>query len=86
MIALSAAGRARFERFPDVLADDLFLDSLFSARSASVLTSVTTEVETPRRTARPRRRLTRVRRGNVALRAGCRQRRPACARPAAPAG
>ena len=31
MIALSAAGRARFEQFPDVLADDLFLDSLFSA-------------------------------------------------------
>ncbi|MDQ0371976.1 glycosyltransferase [Cellulomonas humilata] len=70
MIALSAAGRARFEQFPDVLADDLFLDSLFSATERVVLTSVTTEVETPRRTRDLVARLTRVRRGNVALRKG----------------
>ena len=70
MIALSAAGRARFEQFPDVLADDLFLDSLFSAAERVVLTSVTTEVETPRRTRDLVARLTRVRRGNVALREG----------------
>ncbi|KQY42914.1 glycosyltransferase [Cellulomonas sp. Root137] len=69
MIALSAAGRARFDRFPDVLADDLFLDSLFSAQERVVLDSVTTEVETPRRTGDLVKRLTRVRRGNVALRA-----------------
>jgi glycosyltransferase involved in cell wall biosynthesis len=70
MIALSAAGRARFEQFPDVLADDLFLDSLFSATERVVLTSVTTEVETPRRTRDLVARLTRVRRGNAALREG----------------
>lgn len=69
MIALSAAGRARFAQFPDVLADDLFLDSLFSDEERVVLTSVTTEVETPRRTRDLVRRLTRVRRGNAALRA-----------------
>ena len=70
MVALSAAGRARFEQFPDVLADDLFLDSLFSATERVVLTSVTTDVETPRRTHDLVARLTRVRRGNAALREG----------------
>ena len=79
MIALSAAGRARFEQFPDVLADDLFLDSLFSADERVVLTSVTTDVETPRRTRDLVARLTRVRRGNVALREG--QRRGARVQP-----
>ena len=69
MIALSESGRARFTRFPDVLADDLFLDSLFAESERVVLTSVRTEVETPRRTRDLVRRLTRVRRGNAALRA-----------------
>lgn len=69
MIALSAAGRSRFARFPDLLADDLFLDSLFSAQERVVVRSVATEVETPRRTRDLVARLTRVRRGNVALRA-----------------
>lgn len=69
MIALSAAGRARFAQFPDLQADDLFLDSLFSAQERVVVRSVATEVETPRRTRDLVARLTRVRRGNVALRA-----------------
>ena len=69
MIALSEAGRARFERFPDVVADDLFLDSLFSADERVVVAGVHTLVETPRRTRDLVRRLTRVRRGNAALRA-----------------
>ncbi len=69
MIALSAEGRARFEEFPDVVADDLFLDSLFSDRERVVLTSVAAAVETPRRTSDLLRRLTRVRRANAALRA-----------------
>ncbi|MFI2753382.1 glycosyltransferase [Cellulomonas sp. P22] len=69
MIALSEAGRARFTHFPDVLADDLFLDSLFTASERVVVTSVSTEVETPRRTRDLVRRLTRVRRGNAALHA-----------------
>lgn len=69
MIALSAAGRARFDRFPSLLADDLYLDSLFAADERVVVTSVRTRVETPRRTRDLVRRLTRVRRGNTALRA-----------------
>lgn len=70
MIAVSEAGRARFDRFPAVLADDLFLDSLFGADERVVVTSVRTTVETPRRTRDLLRRLTRVRRANAALRAG----------------
>lgn len=69
MIAVSRAGRDRFDRFPDVLADDLFLDSLFAADERVVVASVRTTVETPRRTSDLVRRLTRVRRGNAALRA-----------------
>lgn len=68
MIALSAEGRARFDRFPDVLADDLFLDSLFTDDERVVVAGVHTEVQTPRRTRDLVRRLTRVRRGNAALR------------------
>lgn len=70
LIALSERGRARFTTFPDVLADDLFLDSLFTESERVVVTAVRTEVETPRRTRDLVRRLTRVRRGNAALRAG----------------
>ena len=69
MIALSERGRARFTRFPDVLADDLFVDSLFVESERVVVTSVRTQVETPRSTRDLVRRLTRVRRGNAALRA-----------------
>ncbi|MCB2177403.1 MAG: glycosyltransferase [Actinomycetales bacterium] len=69
MIALSPDGRARFDRFPDVLADDLFLDSLFTDDERVVVASVRTAVQTPRRTGDLVRRLTRVRRGNAALRA-----------------
>ncbi|WP_426594489.1 glycosyltransferase [Cellulomonas sp. McL0617] len=68
MIALSDEGRARFDRFPEILADDLFLDSLFSAGERIIVTSVHTDVETPRHTTDLLRRLTRVRRGNAALR------------------
>lgn len=69
MIAVSAEGRTRFDRFPDVLADDLFLDSLFTEDERIVVTSVETAVQTPRRTRDLLRRLTRVRRANNALRA-----------------
>lgn len=69
MIALSERGRARFTHFPDVLADDLFVDSLFAESERVVVTSVRTQVETPRSTRDLVRRLTRVRRGNAALRA-----------------
>ncbi|MEE6257785.1 glycosyltransferase [Plantactinospora sonchi] len=76
-IALSAAGRARFGRFPDVVADDLFLDSQFTDAEKREVTSVATVVATPRRTVDLLRRLGRVRAGNATLRAGDDQVRPA---------
>lgn len=68
-VALSQTGRARFGQFPDVVADDLFLDSLFSAAEKTQVDAVTSTVATPRRTRDLVRRLVRVRRGNAALRA-----------------
>lgn len=67
VIALSIRGRDRFDRFPDVIADDLFLDSIFDD-SEKVRLDVTVEVGTPRRTGQLIRRLSRVRRGNATLR------------------
>jgi glycosyltransferase involved in cell wall biosynthesis len=69
VIALSAEGRGRFGDFPDVVADDLFLDSLFAEAEKREAASVTTVIAAPRRTAELVRRLTRVRRGNASLRA-----------------
>lgn len=69
MIALSEAGRARFERFPDAVADDLFLDSLFSPDEKQCVAEVATTVEAPRHTRDLLNRLRRVRRGNTAMRA-----------------
>jgi hypothetical protein len=69
VIALSEAGRRRFDTFPDVMADDLFLDSLFGPHERSVVSSVHIAVDTPTRTRDLVRRLTRVRSGNTSLRA-----------------
>ncbi|MFI7544403.1 glycosyltransferase [Actinoplanes sp. NPDC049599] len=69
VIALSAAGRARFERFPELVADDLFLDSLFTAAEKRHVTSYAARVATPRRTGDLVRRLVRVRGGNARMRA-----------------
>lgn len=68
LIAISERGRARFGQFPDVLADDLFLDALFTAEERVIVNSVSTIVEAPLRTWDLVGRLTRVRRGNSALR------------------
>lgn len=68
MIGLSEAGRSRFKRFPDMVADDLFLDSLFSPDEKRHVDSVATTIATPRRTADLVRRLVRVRRGNLSMR------------------
>ncbi|MDW5323440.1 glycosyltransferase family 2 protein [Plantactinospora sp. KLBMP9567] len=68
-IALSATGRARFGRFPDVVADDLFLDGQFTEAEKREVAGVATVVATPRRTADLLRRLGRVRAGNASLRA-----------------
>ncbi|GAB7043512.1 MULTISPECIES: glycosyltransferase family 2 protein [Catenuloplanes] len=69
VIALSATGRSRFGEFPAVMADDLFLDSLFGADERVVVDEAAAEVATPRRTADLLARLRRVRSGNTALRA-----------------
>ena len=68
-IALSAEARHRFDAFPDMVADDLFLDSLFSAAEKVQVDDSLTTVAAPMRTRDLVRRLVRVRRGNAAMRA-----------------
>ncbi|MGW0023009.1 glycosyltransferase [Rhodococcus sp. NPDC003383] len=69
LIALSAEGRRRFDRFPDMVADDLFLDSQFTPQEKREVDGVSTVVEVPLHTRDLVRRLVRVRRGNASLRA-----------------
>ena len=68
-ISLNGAGRARFGPFPEVIADDLFLDSVYGPAEKREVAEVATVVATPRRTADLLRRLGRVRAGNSTLRA-----------------
>lgn len=68
LIALSAAGRRRFSGFPLMVADDLFLDSLFTSDEKAHVDSLSVVIETPFTTADLIRRLVRVRRGNAAMR------------------
>jgi glycosyltransferase involved in cell wall biosynthesis len=68
VIALSAAGRARFGEFPTMIADDLFLDSLFESHEKRHLDEVVTTVTAPRSTVQLVRRLARVRSGNRSMR------------------
>jgi hypothetical protein len=68
-IALSARGRARFAAFPTVIADDLYLDSLFAVPEKRQVSQATSTVSTPRTTSALISRLVRVRAGNSALRA-----------------
>ena len=68
MIALSEEGRSRFEAFPVMVADDLFLDSLFEPSEKAHLSAFVVAVESPARTRDLVRRLVRVRRGNAAMR------------------
>ena len=68
LVALSREGRERFGTFPEQIADDLFLDSLFKTDERVRLPGLTTSVETPMRTRDLLDRLSRVRRGNAALR------------------
>lgn len=69
MIALSEQGRARFDVFPAMIADDLFIDSLFSDAEKAELGDVEVVVEVPFTTRDLVRRLVRVRRGNAEMRA-----------------
>jgi glycosyltransferase involved in cell wall biosynthesis len=49
--ALSEVGHARFDEFPPVTADDLFVDRLFSPSEKHIVTTVPVKVRTPRTTA-----------------------------------
>lgn len=69
VVALSAEGRERFGCFPDVIADDLFLDSQFRPSEKHVAANVVVVVRSPHTTRALLRRLVRVRRGNADLRA-----------------
>jgi glycosyltransferase involved in cell wall biosynthesis len=69
MIALSAEGRGRFDSFPELIADDLFLDSQFTESEKAEATGVVVTVAAPFTTRDLFRRLVRVRRGNAQLRA-----------------
>lgn len=68
VIALSPAGRARFGEFPSMIADDLYLDSLFESHEKRQLDSVVTTVTAPQRTVQLVNRLARVRSGNRSMR------------------
>ncbi len=48
--AMSEAGRARFGEFPDVVSDDLFVDSWFSRDEVAIVGTDPVVVTTPRRT------------------------------------
>ena len=63
VIALSAAGRARFSRFPDLIADDMFLDAIFAADEKREIDAVV-RVLPPRRTGDLVNRVARARAGN----------------------
>lgn len=67
-ILLSEEGRSRFDRFPDLVADDLFLDGCFAPHEKRQVDEVVSVVEAPRTTRALVRRLARVRRGNAAMR------------------
>ncbi|MGF1648018.1 MAG: glycosyltransferase [Kineosporiaceae bacterium] len=68
-VMLSEAARSRFGEFPDVVADDLFLDSVVGPGERVEVAGVVSRVEAPHTTRDLLRRLERVRRGNAALRA-----------------
>lgn len=68
-VALSRAGRASFPGFPELLADDLFLNSIFDPKQRREVTKASVVIATPLRSIDLLRRLTRVRAANAALRA-----------------
>ncbi|WP_426184793.1 glycosyltransferase [Microbacterium sp. TWP3-1-2b2] len=68
LIVVSEEGRSRFEEFPELIADDLFLDSQFASTEKAEVAAVTVVVEAPRTTRDLVKRLVRVRRGNAEMR------------------
>jgi hypothetical protein len=69
VVAVSEAGRERFSDFPPLIADDLFLDALFSSHEKAQANAVEVVVGAPHWTKDLLRRLVRVRRGNCEMRA-----------------
>ncbi|GAB3816778.1 hypothetical protein GCM10028820_16610 [Tessaracoccus terricola] len=72
MIALSQEGRERFDEFPLMVADDLFVDSLYEPEQKTEVTEVSVVVESPASTSELLHRLVRVRRGSAAMRSASR--------------
>jgi len=69
MITLSEQGRGRFADFPEMIADDLFLDSLFTDAEKAHVSEVEVVVQAPFGVRELVNRLVRVRRGNAQLQA-----------------
>ncbi|WP_157981726.1 glycosyltransferase [Protaetiibacter intestinalis] len=65
--ALSARGRMRFDRFPEVIADDRYVQQLFSPAERALLPGHSFEVPAPRTLRAQIRRATRIQRGNDEL-------------------
>lgn len=63
--AVSAAGHERFGVFPQLIADDLFIDALFATNEKRVLETIPIRVRTPRSVRRLVAVLTRQHRGNA---------------------
>jgi glycosyltransferase involved in cell wall biosynthesis len=61
---LSSSGRARFEEFPDLVADDLFVDGLFSASEIELVDCAPAIVTTPLTSRDLVRVMRRLNRGN----------------------
>jgi hypothetical protein len=62
---LSGAGRARFGCYPDVVAEDLFVDQHFHRSEVEIVSAAPVVVNVPRRTADLLRILRRTYRGNA---------------------
>ena len=79
---LSEAGRARFGRYPDVVAEDLFVDQHFARREVEIVSSPPVIVRVPCRTIDLLRVLRRTYQGNSENRAitRCRARPPGTTR------
>jgi hypothetical protein len=67
LYAASEAGHARFERFPEVTADDSYFDSLFAESEKTVLETEPALIRAPRNAAALLQILSRHRRGFVEL-------------------
>ena len=67
VIGLSSKGRARFDRFPDAIADDLYLQTRFAQSERCIVSGTSFSMEAPHQTREWLRVLTRVHLGNAQL-------------------